>query len=217
MNGVRRLLGAATGTSPPSPDKDSPLAQAGPTAPSATAPLTFAKANNQPPNWPPQSPSASPKQPSLSESFQSTAALFLGKKDKSRQPLPSEEEVTIGSPYSGTRPLNGSISHTKSPSRARSNHSPSPSRSNTRHGSASGPSSPVMPNRLVARKSVAKPDRDVKRSSGFLNTRDELLFSLLASEAVVECRDFTIITSEEVEDLKKVRAVEMSPLNIPSQ
>lgn len=74
-----------------------------------------------------------------------------------------------------------------------------------------------MPNRLVARKSVAKPDGDVKRSSGFLNTRDELLFSLLASEAVVECRDFTIITSEEVEDLKKVRAVEMSPLNIPSQ
>ncbi|KAF7302090.1 hypothetical protein MIND_00775700 [Mycena indigotica] len=35
------------------------------------------------------------------------------------------------------------------------------------------------------------------------NIRDELLLSLLASEAVVDSRDFEILTSEEVEDLKK--------------
>ncbi|KAJ7639359.1 Up-regulated during septation-domain-containing protein [Roridomyces roridus] len=37
-----------------------------------------------------------------------------------------------------------------------------------------------------------------------LNTRDELLMSLLASEAVVDSRDFEILSSEEVDDLKKV-------------
>jgi hypothetical protein len=37
------------------------------------------------------------------------------------------------------------------------------------------------------------------------STRDELLLSLLASEAVVESRDFTILNSEEVDELKKVR------------
>ncbi|KAF7294326.1 hypothetical protein HMN09_01161700 [Mycena chlorophos] len=37
-------------------------------------------------------------------------------------------------------------------------------------------------------------------------TRDDLLLSLLASEAVVDSRDFEILSSEEVEDLKKVRA-----------
>ncbi|KAJ3915355.1 Up-regulated during septation-domain-containing protein [Lentinula edodes] len=35
------------------------------------------------------------------------------------------------------------------------------------------------------------------------NTRDDLLLSLLASEAIVESRDFTILSSEEIDDLKK--------------
>jgi hypothetical protein len=39
-----------------------------------------------------------------------------------------------------------------------------------------------------------------------MNTRDELLISLLASEAVVDSRDFEILSSEEVDDLKKVRS-----------
>lgn len=71
----------------------------------------------------------------------------------------------------------------------------------------SAPSSPVIQNR-VPRKSVNKVDTDVKRSSGFSNIRDELLISLLASEAVVDCRDYAVLTSEEVEDLKKVRAAD---------
>ena len=47
-------------------------------------------------------------------------------------------------------------------------------------------------------------DPSWKRISGNLNTRDELLISLMASEAAIDSRDFEIITAEEVEDLKKV-------------
>lgn len=45
----------------------------------------------------------------------------------------------------------------------------------------------------------------VKRESVQLNTRDELLMSLLTSEAVVDSRSFEILSAEETEDLKKVR------------
>lgn len=38
-----------------------------------------------------------------------------------------------------------------------------------------------------------------------VDTRDELLMSLLASEAIVDSREFEILSSEEVEELKKVR------------
>lgn len=37
-------------------------------------------------------------------------------------------------------------------------------------------------------------------------TRDELLLSLLASEAVAECQGHEILSSEQVEELKKVRS-----------
>lgn len=37
------------------------------------------------------------------------------------------------------------------------------------------------------------------------STRDELLLSLLASEAVAECQGNEILSSEQVEELKKVR------------
>jgi len=38
-----------------------------------------------------------------------------------------------------------------------------------------------------------------------LNTRDELLISLMASEAVVDSRDYDILDAEQVDELKKVR------------
>ncbi|KAF9037819.1 hypothetical protein BDZ89DRAFT_431752 [Hymenopellis radicata] len=44
---------------------------------------------------------------------------------------------------------------------------------------------------------------EYKRSSSRLNIRDELLLSLLASDAVVDSREFEILSSEEVDDLKK--------------
>lgn len=67
---------------------------------------------------------------------------------------------------------------------------------------ASSSSSPrVLPNR-ISRKSV--PESEWKRTSAPLNNRDELLISLLASEAVVDSRGFDILPSEQVDDLKKV-------------
>jgi len=40
------------------------------------------------------------------------------------------------------------------------------------------------------------------------NTRDALLLSLLSSEAMVESREYEILSAEEVEELKKVRAIQ---------
>ncbi|KAF8806306.1 hypothetical protein BYT27DRAFT_7191636 [Phlegmacium glaucopus] len=55
----------------------------------------------------------------------------------------------------------------------------------------------------ISRKSVNLSESGWKRNSGPLNTRDELLMSLMASEAVIDSRGFDILTAEEVEDLKK--------------
>ena len=70
-----------------------------------------------------------------------------------------------------------------------------------------GPSSPrVLPSRVsqLSRKSTGA-GAEWKRSSQMLNVRDDLLMSLLASEAIVDSRDYDILSSEEVEELKQVR------------
>ena len=41
-------------------------------------------------------------------------------------------------------------------------------------------------------------------TSMLVNTRDDLLMSLLASEAVVDSRGFEVLSAEEVEELKRV-------------
>lgn len=51
-----------------------------------------------------------------------------------------------------------------------------------------------------------------KRASVALNTRDELLMSLMASEAVVDSREYQVLTAEDVEELKKVLHPFSSPL-----
>ena len=43
-----------------------------------------------------------------------------------------------------------------------------------------------------------------KRLSGTANMRDELLITLLASEAIVDSRGYDILSAEEVEEMKKV-------------
>jgi hypothetical protein len=47
---------------------------------------------------------------------------------------------------------------------------------------------------------------DRRNGENTYSTRDELLLSLLASEAVVECQGHEILSSEQVEELKKVRS-----------
>ena len=63
-----------------------------------------------------------------------------------------------------------------------------------------------MPSRVsqLSRKSVAY---EPKRSSQMLNVRDDLLMDLLSSEAIVDSRGYQVLSAEEVEELKKVRAV----------
>ncbi|KAG1768063.1 Up-regulated during septation-domain-containing protein [Suillus placidus] len=63
-----------------------------------------------------------------------------------------------------------------------------------------GPSSPRILPPLRPRTSTAS---EWKRTSGLLNIRDDLLMSLLTSEAVVESRECEILSGEEVEELKK--------------
>lgn len=45
---------------------------------------------------------------------------------------------------------------------------------------------------------------ELKSASGVYSTRDDLLMSLLASEAIVDSRSCEILSAEEVEELKKV-------------
>ncbi|TFK43828.1 Up-regulated during septation-domain-containing protein [Crucibulum laeve] len=195
MNGVRRLLGTATGSSPPSPAQDQ----------QSTAPLAFSSKAG--PSWPPASPTVTQQSALPTDSPKaSTAALFL-KKDRQKSQPPADDDTP-----------NSSFQSNRYSSRTTDSSFSSPNRSFNGPGSPiSGPSSPrVQPNRLITRKSVTA-DGEYKRNSGPMNTRDELLMSLLASEAVVESRDFQILSSEEVEELKKEHQVLQSRLGAMSK
>jgi hypothetical protein len=178
MNGVRRFLGGGGNSSTPStPEPSSP-----PALPS-TAPLFFSNK----PNWPPSSPTESNYTPSPP----TTAALSFAKK---RSPLPSVEDDPGNSSFNSSR-SSGSVG---SPVRQNSNIPQSP---------GAGPSSPsrsLLPYR-VSQLSGKSAGYESKRSSQMLNIRDDLLIDLLASEAIVDSRDFQILSAEEVEELKKVR------------
>ena len=195
MNGVRRLLGGVVNSSPPS-NPDSPLS-------AQTVPLAFnSKAG---PTWPPSSPSTSQQSSynTPSASPNTTSALFL-KKDRPKPPPAVDDDASRT--YPAGRQSLGTTSNSQT------NSIPSPTRSQTMPASPhSGPSSVsgrgTPPSSYSVRNSTRKSgitDPDWKRISGNLNTRDELLISLMASEAVIDSRDFEIITAEEVDDLKKV-------------
>lgn len=191
MNGVRRFLGAAS-TSPPSSSLPEPT------------PLVIKPKG---PSWPPQP--ESPVQPPYEGSKTTTAALFLRKDRQKPQPIPpaTDEDVGNTSIQSGR---SSNVSSLISPTRSQTSFvTSSPNRpqigrsSSPTAGSSSLRSS--LPSRLLPRESIDQPELDRKRSSGPLNTRDELLLSLLASEAVVDSQEFDILSSEEVDDLKKAR------------
>lgn len=66
---------------------------------------------------------------------------------------------------------------------------------------------PVNRDRILSRKSTDQSTESawiVKQNSTMSQTRDELLMSLMASEAVVDSRDYSVLSTEEVEELKKV-------------
>ncbi|KAF9006672.1 Up-regulated during septation-domain-containing protein [Cyathus striatus] len=180
MNGVRRLLGAATASSPPSPQADSNPLNA------HTLPLAFSPKSG--PTWPPQSPATT--HTPFTESPKGTAALLFSKKDKQKSQSSADDDLASPS-FQSPRSSNGYPLRTPP---------------------KSSPSSPRIspPTQKIPRKSVPEPEW--KRTSGMLDTRDELLISLLASEAVVESREFEILSAEEVEELKKVTSVSYVPL-----
>ncbi|RPD66826.1 hypothetical protein L226DRAFT_608117 [Lentinus tigrinus ALCF2SS1-7] len=181
MNGVRRFLGGGTGsvTSTPS-SQNIPLPSSTP-PPGSTNPLNLpSKAS-----WPPTA-SPPPNGASLEDSPKTTAALFF-RKDRQRPPPSSKsDEDTGNSSFQSSRDSLESGRTSTQPS--------SP---------VAGPSSPRIPMPIRVAELTRKPVDGEKRMSAMLNSKDDLLMSLLASEAIVDSRGFEILSAEEVEELKK--------------
>ncbi|KAJ3740985.1 Up-regulated during septation-domain-containing protein [Lentinula detonsa] len=113
-----------------------------------------------------------------------TAALFLKKKDKMRPSLGGSQSSLDEIRAIPATPVASVTTR---------------SRSNTAGSSSSSVNG-------LARKSLSG-TRPIQR-----NTRDDLLLSLLASEAVVESRNFAILSSEEIDELKKEESLLSSRL-----
>ncbi|KAI0940024.1 hypothetical protein AcV5_001243 [Taiwanofungus camphoratus] len=206
MNGVRRFLTGGGSSTPTSqqfpPPQSTPPAQS---PVQSTAPLNIsAKAS-----WPP-SPLQSPTE--LTESPKATAALFLRKDRQKPPPNPNRSESEDASRVSlhsskSSRESNG-INGMVSPARSQASSAPLSS-------PVAGPSSPrAMPSRVseLTRKPVNGAGMELKSASGVYSTRDDLLMSLLASEAIVDSRSCEILSAEEVEELKKEHQVLSSRL-----
>ncbi|KAF8214069.1 Up-regulated during septation-domain-containing protein [Mycena galopus ATCC 62051] len=133
------------------------------------------------PTWPPQDPDAA----NTPLSPVATAPLSL-RKDKQ-----DEQEGSPRSPARMQKPLSNGLPSNPSPTKS----------SPTKQLPSPLSRVPAPPTRLSTSRIATQP--------AFSN-RDELLISLLASEAVVDSRDFEILSSEEVEELKKEQQVLMS-------
>ncbi|KAF9266247.1 hypothetical protein L218DRAFT_997002 [Marasmius fiardii PR-910] len=175
MYGVRRFLGAAAGLGQQQQQQE--------LSPPPPAPLALTK------NSSPQSLSSSP--------INTTSALFI----KKHSAKPSTD--TFSEPRS---------SPSLSPVSTRNSPLP-PVHTQQPPGSSpvAGPSRSLIPRPSISRvQTTRKPAAQIdekseapKRTSGVLNIRDELIFSLLASEAVVDSQNFQILSAEEVDELKK--------------
>ncbi|KIK94844.1 hypothetical protein PAXRUDRAFT_827582 [Paxillus rubicundulus Ve08.2h10] len=204
MNGVRKFLaggGSSPASSQPQPTPPAPI-----TPPPAAS---FVSTGN--PSWPPQgSPSISPSSSDARSATRTSSGLVIRKNTKPPVASPTNFEDAPGttsfqSPSSASTPAS-----VRSPAGSLSSyHVASPSRKSMPNGRGSifgspkaGPSSPrVLPPSLVQPRS--SDDSGWQRTSGLVNIRDELLTSLLTSEAVVDSRECKILSAEEVEELKK--------------
>ncbi|KAI9064871.1 hypothetical protein FKP32DRAFT_1610980 [Trametes sanguinea] len=182
MNGVRRFLGGGASTPPP---QTSPLPPS--TPPSSTNPLNVPPK----PSWPPTS---SPPQngAALEDSPKMTTAALFFRKDRQRPP-PGPSTSTKSDEDTGNSSFQSSRDSVDS------------GRTSTQPSSpVAGPSSPRMPMPMRVAELTRKPvDGDSRRSSALLSSKDDLLMSLLASEAIVDSRGFEVLSAEEVEELKK--------------
>ncbi|KAL1664300.1 Up-regulated during septation-domain-containing protein [Schizophyllum commune] len=168
-------------------------ATASPPPASEDAPVVPPLVPRNGPSWPPNNAGSPDSSPYTSPKM-NTAALFL-RKDKQRAPPPPPLPNDDDSPGSSARTSGVSSMMTS-------------------QGQTSATSSPSRPS-MSLDKSTPIPGSsrpEWKRSSTLVNLRDELLVSLLASEAAIDSRDFEILSSEEVEDLKKEEHVLASRL-----
>ncbi|KAI6146086.1 Up-regulated during septation-domain-containing protein [Pisolithus tinctorius] len=173
MNGVRRLWGGGR-TSPATPQPQ-PHHATTETTPAPTPPAAASKSL-----WSPQvSRSASPAE---DEPHTTTPGLTIRKTKQA--PIIS---ATVGNSTPAS-PLSSAHSHTRS---TESHALSSPPRKSSGGNHPAGPSYPYAapPDSLLAFEHV--------------NIRDELLMSLLTSEAIVDSRDCEILGAEEVEELKE--------------
>ncbi|KAF7981709.1 hypothetical protein HWV62_32291 [Athelia sp. TMB] len=153
------------------------------------SPLNISGKSQQPP-WVDQSPT-----PPLENSPKNTtAALFLRKQKLPPRPVSPSSDDDLRRPQSNGSTL---VSPTRS----------SPVRKSATSSPGAGPSTPRTP--VKSFMSISQ--------SGQLTTRDELLMSLLTSEAVVDSRDFEILSAEETEELKKEQQVLASRLGAMSK
>ncbi|TFK66568.1 hypothetical protein BDN72DRAFT_823239 [Pluteus cervinus] len=198
MQNVRRFISAATGSAAPS--QPEPPRQ-------ATPPPN--PAFNQPgPSWPPTSPTT--YQPAPSTGSPGSTAPLSFRKDKAT-PADASPSGPAGLPL-----VSDSASPFTSPLRNGRSIPPS-SPPKTRSSAVNSPllsSSPrVLPaTNGIARKPTPSSEPEWRPTSQAMSTRDELLTSLLASEAMVESRDYPILGPEEIEDLKKEQQVLTSRL-----
>ncbi|KAH6914778.1 Up-regulated during septation-domain-containing protein [Coprinopsis sp. MPI-PUGE-AT-0042] len=195
MNGVRRFLGTAGSQEPQTPPQSAtlPLSMSPPKPTTGTTGIGHTS-----------SPSLSGALGFVNSPKSAAAAIFMNK-DRSKPRATSEE--AIEAPWNSPR---------------NSNHRSTGSNGSNHYDGRGSPSSrmssprrvPVPDSNNLSRASTsASPSQwNAKRASGPLNTRDELLMSLMASEAVVDSHDYQVLSTDEVEDLKKEHAVLSSRL-----
>ncbi|KAG8691004.1 hypothetical protein FRC09_011755, partial [Ceratobasidium sp. 395] len=188
MNGIaRRLLGGGLGSS----SKDAPVPT--PTPPPANepppqvAPLAIGGGKSGSGSWPtPASMLASARSMTGRSEDASPVAV--------NQPGGVVDDSTIRQRPTRTSSMKGSASVVTSPTAM----SPPPVlRAPVPAGS--GPRPVVNTKNVIPKNRTGTP----VASNGAVNTKDELLLSLLASEAVVDSRDAEILSAEQVEELKK--------------
>jgi len=188
MNGVRRFLGGGT-----------PASSSPPTTPAAdVSPLAISGKSS----WPSTSVQRLPDSPSGSPKISNQMSLARNDRQRSMQP---GEEISGNMTNQANLPVNGtsSIPSTRSQISFASSSSHPLWPNSPVAGVSSSRTSPQS--RLLSRKSVNSRDSDGK---SLMNARDELLISLLASEAVVDSQGFEMLSAEEVEDLKKASSIE---------
>ncbi|KAF8437196.1 Up-regulated during septation-domain-containing protein [Boletus edulis BED1] len=197
MNGVRRFLGGggpSTHPPPPPPPQSQP----------PPAPVT-------PPPPPPPASSKPSWLPQHLHGWQvrtgSTPGLVIRKERSKPSQVMSPTNwggASVQSPRSVSTPASA-----RSPTGSITSYSiASPSRRPVQDVAATILGSPTPSSTRVPPPSLSEPTQSEssvgwKRTSGLINLRDELLVSLLTSEAVVESRECEILSAEEVEELKK--------------